>query len=68
MPRSRPASNPLSFHKPTGQYYVTRGGRRIYLGASEEGALEEYHRLSLGLGHEAFTASTATEAGPDSHP
>ncbi|HSA27910.1 MAG TPA: hypothetical protein P5159_15360, partial [Phycisphaerae bacterium] len=51
MPRSRPASNPLSFHKPTGQYYVTRGGRRICLGASEEGALEEYHRLSLGLGH-----------------
>lgn len=49
MPRSRPASNPLSFHKPTGQYYVTRGGKRIYLGANQEEALNEYHRLALGL-------------------
>lgn len=24
MPRSRPASNPISFHKPTGQFYVTQ--------------------------------------------
>ena len=50
MPRSRPASNPLSFHKPTGQHYVTRGGRRVYLGANREDALEKYHRMSLGLG------------------
>jgi len=48
MPRSRPASNPLSFHKPTGQFYVTRGGKRIYLGADPDAALEEYHRLALG--------------------
>ncbi len=50
MPRSRPASNPLSFHKPTGQHYVTRSGRRIYLGANREDALEKYHRMSLKLG------------------
>jgi hypothetical protein len=24
----------LSFHKPTGQYYVTRAGKRIYLGVT----------------------------------
>jgi len=29
MPRSRPASNPLSFHQATGQHYVTRGGAAI---------------------------------------
>lgn len=50
MPRSRPASSPLSFHKATGQYYVTRGGRRIYLGANGEEATARYHRLALGLG------------------
>ena len=49
MPRSRPASSPLSFHKPTGQFYVTRGGKRIYLGANQDEALEKYHRLALGL-------------------
>ena len=49
MPRSRPTSNPLSFHKHTGQYYVTRGRRRIYLGADSGEALEKYHRMSLGL-------------------
>ncbi len=49
MPRSRPASNPLSFHKPTGQYYVTRGGRRIYLGTDREAATEKYHRLALDV-------------------
>ena len=53
MPRSRSASNPLSFHKPTGQYYVTRFGRRIYLGADPRGALDKYHRLALGLGQPA---------------
>jgi len=49
MSRSRPASNPISFHKHTKQYYVTRGGKRIYLGSDKEQALEKYHRLGLGL-------------------
>ena len=49
MPRSRPASSPLSFHSHTGQYYVTRGGRRQYLGADADEALAKYHRQELGL-------------------
>jgi len=49
MPRSGPASNPISFHKHTKQYYVTRGGKRIYLGSDNEQALLQYHRLGLGL-------------------
>ncbi len=49
MSRSRPASNPISFHKHTKQYYVTRGGKRICLGADKEQALIKYHRLELGL-------------------
>lgn len=49
MPRSRPASSPLSHHKLTGQYYVTRGGKRIYLSAAREEALQKYHRFALGL-------------------
>jgi integrase len=49
MPRSRPTSSPLSFHKATGQHYVTRAGRRIYLGADPHAALERYHRLALGI-------------------
>ena len=49
MPRSRLASSPLSYHKHTGQYYVTRGGKRIYLGADRGSATEKYHRLALGL-------------------
>jgi len=49
MPRSRPTSNPISFHKSTGQYYVTRARKRIYLGANREEALEKFHRMSLGL-------------------
>jgi hypothetical protein len=49
MPRSRPASNPVSFHKPTGQYYVTRAGRRIYLGSDREQALRRYHEIGLGI-------------------
>ena len=48
MSRSRPASNPLSFYKPTGQFYVTRAGRRIYLGVDQDEALQQYHRLALG--------------------
>ena len=49
MSRSRPASNPISFHKHTKQYYVTRGGKRIYLGADREEALKKYHRMGLGI-------------------
>jgi integrase len=48
MSRSRPASSPVSFHKHTGQYYVTRGRRRIYLGADLEAATDKYHHLALG--------------------
>lgn len=43
MPRSRPASNPISFHKPTGQFYVTRAGKRIHLGADPDAALASYY-------------------------
>ena len=49
MSRSRPASNPVSYHKHTNQYYVTRGGKRIYLGSDKEEALKKYHMLGLGL-------------------
>jgi hypothetical protein len=49
MPRSRPTSNPISYHKHTKQYYVTRSGRRIYLGSDKEQALEKYHRLGFVL-------------------
>jgi len=49
MSRSRPASNPVSFLKYTKQYYVTRGGKRIYLGSDKEEAIKKYHRLDMGL-------------------
>ncbi len=49
MSRSRPASSPISYHKHTKQYYVTRGGRRIYLGSDKDEALKKYHRLSLSF-------------------
>jgi len=49
MSRSRPASNPISYHKHTKQYYVTRDGKRIYLGSDKNEALKKYHRLGLGL-------------------
>ncbi|MHC4682219.1 MAG: tyrosine-type recombinase/integrase [Planctomycetota bacterium] len=49
MSRSRPATNPISFHRHTGQYYVTRGGKRIHLGSDKDQALKKYHRLGLGL-------------------
>ncbi len=49
MSRSRPATNPISYHKHTGQYYVTRAGKRIYLGADQEVALAKYHRLNLEM-------------------
>ena len=50
MPKSRPASNPVSFHKHTGQYYVTRGRKRIYLGSDKQEAIKRYHRLDMDLG------------------
>lgn len=55
MSRSRPASNPISYHKHTKQYYVTRGGKRIYLGSDKNEALKKYHQLGLGIemGHKA---------------
>jgi integrase len=49
MSRSRPASNPISYHKYTKQYYITRGGRRIYLGSDKNQALAKYHQLGLGI-------------------
>ena len=49
MSRSGPASNPISFHKHTKQYYVTRGGKRTCLGSDKEQALIKYYRLGLGL-------------------
>ncbi len=49
MPRSRPVSSPLSFHKPTGQYYVTRAGKRVYLGADPDEALDKYKELEFGV-------------------
>ena len=52
MSRSRPTSNPISYHKQTRQYYVTRAGKRIYLGADRDEALEKYHRMNLGLATE----------------
>jgi len=47
--RSRPTSNPISYHKHTRQYYVTRGGKRIYLGSDKDQAINRYHRLGLGI-------------------
>lgn len=49
MSRSRPASNPISYHKHTKQYYVTRRQKRIYLGTDKEEALKKYYRLELSL-------------------
>jgi len=49
MSRSRPASNPISYHKHTKQYYITRYGRRIYLGSDKNQALAKYHQLGLGV-------------------
>ncbi|MHC4533802.1 MAG: tyrosine-type recombinase/integrase [Planctomycetota bacterium] len=49
MSRSRPASNPISFHKQTKQYYVTRRRKRIYLGTDKDEALKKYYKLELNL-------------------
>lgn len=49
MPRSRPATSPLSYHRHTGQFYVTRGGKRVYLGTDEKEALRQFHELQLGM-------------------
>jgi hypothetical protein len=42
MPRTRPSTRPLSFHGPTGQYYVTRARKRVYLGTDAKEALKKY--------------------------
>ena len=49
MSRSRPASNPISYHKHTNQYYVTRGGKRVYLGSDKDEPINRYHKLGLGF-------------------
>jgi hypothetical protein len=49
MSRSRPTSNPISYHKNTKQYYVTKGGKRIYLGSDKDRAINRHHRLGLGI-------------------
>jgi hypothetical protein len=58
MPRTRPSTDPISFHKPTGQFYVTRGGSRVYLGADRDSAIERYHRMALGLAEVPKQVST----------
>lgn len=50
MPRIRPSTSPLSFHGPTGQYYITRARKRVYLGADAKEALKKYYRLAIGGG------------------
>jgi len=59
MPRSRPAAKPLSYPASTGQHYVTRGGRRVYLGADRDEALAPYHHLALGLEREVLARHNA---------
>ncbi len=49
MSRSRPASDPISYHKHTNQYYVTRGGKRTYLGTDKDEAIKKYFRLNLEI-------------------
>ena len=49
MSRKRPASDTISYHEHTNQYYVTRAGKRTYLGSDRKEALRRYHRISLGL-------------------
>jgi hypothetical protein len=39
----------MSYHKSSGQCYVTRARKRIYLGANRDEALERYHHLALGM-------------------
>ena len=39
----------MSYHKSSGQYYVTRAGKRIYLGSERDEALKRYHHLALGM-------------------
>ncbi len=59
MPRSRPASNSLSLHKPTGQLYVTRAGKRIDLAADHE--LARRSTIALPLGSEPPSSKTALQ-------
>ena len=59
MPRSRPASNPMSFHKATNQYYVTRTRRRIYLGSDKGQAIKRFHEMGLGIQTSGNSSSEA---------
>ncbi len=65
MPRSRPASNPLSYHRHSGQYYVTRHGKRIYLGSIRSAALDEYYRLCRGEEKAVRAPAPAESAMPE---
>ncbi|HWL95623.1 MAG TPA: site-specific integrase [Phycisphaerae bacterium] len=58
MPRSRKASDPISFHSWTGQYYTTRGGKRVYLGSDHDEALQRFYRLALAQSPEALQRDT----------
>jgi len=58
MPRIRPASNPISYHKHTKQYYVTRGGKRLYLGSDKDEALRKYPRLGVATARRTLHEST----------
>ena len=49
MPRSRPASNPISYYRHTKQYYITRGCQRIYLDSDKDQAFKKYYQLGLGI-------------------
>ena len=49
MSKSRSASNPISYRKHPKQYYVTRGGKRIYLGSDKQEAIKKYHILAPGI-------------------
>jgi len=64
MPRTRPTTKPLSYHRHTGQYYITRSGKRIYLGANLDEATERYHRLCLGPDILTSPGSVLTVFGP----
>jgi hypothetical protein len=58
MPRTRPSTDPISLHKTTGQFYVTRGGSRVYLSADRDAAIKRHHRMALGLAEVPMQVST----------
>lgn len=44
-PRRRPASNPVSFHRPAKPYDVTRAGRRLDVGSDKSQAIKRFHEM-----------------------